>query len=205
MPYDQNPRINDNAVDAVAASHVEKWMPVPSFKDIYEVSTTGQVRRSSPSRTHPPGFILKPQSTHDGYVKYSLRKDGRYFHRTGHRLVALAFLGSPPFPNAQVAHNDGNRQNNCLSNLRWATPSENEADKKRHGTDRGAYPGERHHNAKLNASLVARMRRDVIAGMTKSHVARKYGVPNLTAYDAIVGKTWKTVTDPKPLNTRSIS
>eukprot|EP00438_Fugacium_kawagutii_P008679 Skav210822 [mRNA] locus=scaffold1597:298667:299881:- [translate_table: standard] len=43
-----------------------------------------------------------------------------------HRLVAWAFLGSPPSEATwQVNHLDGNRSNNQVSNLEWATHSEN--------------------------------------------------------------------------------
>lgn len=194
--YPNNPRIND---DSVAANDRERWAPIRSFEGLYEISSFGRVRRSSPSRNAPSGFLLKGRTTHDGYVKYSLFRSGRYRHVTGHRLVAIAFLGLPPFPRAHVAHQDGNRKNNRLSNLRWATPAENEADKRRHGTARGAAPGEQHHHSTLNTALVVAMRRHAIAGMNMSAIAGKFGVPKITAYDAIVGKTWNTVTDPKPL------
>lgn len=196
VPYDKNPRLND---DAVTTNDPERWAPIPSFEGLYEVSSFGRVRRSCSSRNAPSGYYLQGRTTHDGYVKYSLFRRGRYRHMTGHRLVALAFLGSPPFPRAHVAHQDGNRKNNHLANLRWSTAVENEADKKRHETARGARPGERHHNAKLTAAIVAAMRRHATAGMKMSDIAHKFGVPKLTAYDAIVGKTWNTVTDPKPL------
>ena len=62
---------------------------------------------------------------------------------SGGLLVVLAFLGPPPFPGAHAAHFDGDKLNNRLSNLRWASPAENEADKRRHGRTRGALPGER--------------------------------------------------------------
>lgn len=198
-PYENNPRLNDEAVDAVASDDHEHWAPIPGFEGLYEVSSFGRVRRSSSSRTAPSGYVLAARPTHDGYLKYSLFKCGRYRHVTGHRLVALTFLGPPPFPKAHVAHQDGDRRNNRLANLRWATAVENEADKQRHGTARGASPGERHHNAKLNAALVAAMRCHAIAGLDMSTIASKFGVPKITAYDAIVGKTWSTVTSPQPL------
>ncbi len=52
-----------------------------------------------------------------------------------HRLVAIVFLGSPPSALHQVAHGDGDKTNNHYYNLRWATRSENEKDKRCHGTD----------------------------------------------------------------------
>lgn len=51
-----------------------------------------------------------------------------------HRIVALTFIGVPPFAKSEVCHNDGNRRNNHYSNLRWGTRKENVADSIRHGT-----------------------------------------------------------------------
>jgi hypothetical protein len=203
QPYDQNPRVNEAGVDAVAASlgptcPEEDWRSVPGYEGLYEVSSAGRVRRASASRMAPAGFMLKPRRTWDGYPEYALSKRGRAWHVKGHRLVALAFLGSKPFPGAHVAHWDGDKWNNAVTNLRWATPAENEADKRRHGRARGARPGEAHHRAKLTVSLVGDLRRAAAGGLALSAIADRFRVPALTAYEAIVGKTWACVTDPPP-------
>jgi hypothetical protein len=199
-PYESNPRQNDQAGDAVAASDKEeRWAPALGHHGLYEVSSFGRVRRSSASRMAPAGYILKSRLTWDGYVEYGLCRRQRYWHVKAHRLVALAFLGPPPFPGAHVAHSDGDKTNNHVSNLRWATPAENEADKRRHGTKRGAHPGEGHHRAKLTVAIVQRMRRQAVAGSALPAIARQFGVAKTTAYQAIVGQTWTTVTEPPPL------
>ncbi len=41
-----------------------------------------------------------------------------------HILVATAFIGDKP-PSCQVNHKDGNKGNNCASNLEYVTQSEN--------------------------------------------------------------------------------
>jgi hypothetical protein len=51
-------------------------------------------------------------------------------------LVLLAFKGHPPTPQHQAAHADGCRQHNDIWNLRWATPQENAADRRRHNVIR---------------------------------------------------------------------
>ena len=200
-PYEGNPRVNDQAVDAVAASQrdEELWAAVPGYEELYEVSSAGRIRRRSKSRMAPAGYVLKQRMSWDGYRKCTLSKRGRSWHTKTHRLVALAFLGPPPFPGAHVAHFDGDRTNNHVSNLRWATAAQNEADKRRHGTVRGAPPGERHPNAKLTGEAVAEMRRDAAAGQSATEIARRFGVPKMTAYSAIVGTTWSSVTEPAPL------
>jgi len=227
-PYEDNPRHNDAAVDAVARSiqangwrvtvppradadpeaadepapDEERWAAVPGYEGLYEVSTHGRVRRASRSRMAPAGHILKPRLTWDGYVKYGLCKRRRYWHAKAHRLVALAFLGPPPTSNSHAAHYDGDKTNNHLANLRWASPAENEADKRRHGRRVGPRPGEQHPGAKLTCELVRRLRETATTGLSIAAVARKFGIPHLTAYDAVVGVTWKTVTEPPPLPRR---
>ena len=51
-----------------------------------------------------------------------------------HSLVALAFLGTRP-DGFDVRHLDGDRLNCALANLAYGTRSENQRDKRRHGTD----------------------------------------------------------------------
>jgi hypothetical protein len=178
----------------------EAWAPIPGYEGLYDVSSYGRVRRSSKSRMAPIGYLLKPRVTHDGYLRYGLSKHRRYWHVKAHRLVALAFLGSPPCPGSHVAHFDGDKLNNHVSNLRWATQKENEADKRRHGRVGGAPPGERHPMAKLTVATVRGMRRLAAAGTTVKSIAAQFGVPKLTAYDAIVGNTWKLVSEPHPVS-----
>jgi len=51
-----------------------------------------------------------------------------------HRLVCMAFHGMPENEDLEAAHLDGNAHNNTPENLAWATRSENEQMKKKHGT-----------------------------------------------------------------------
>jgi FixJ family two-component response regulator len=97
-----------------------------------------------------------------------------------------AFVGPRP-PGAHVAHYDGNRRNNALSNLRYASPQENEADKRRHGT---VACGERNANHKLTAAEVRWARRELAAGRTRQSVADDLGVSHGTIKDLKRGRTW---------------
>lgn len=87
----------------------------------YFIDETGQVYRK-----WKYGFTKKePQLTKCGYMRVDLWKNGVYCHKQVHRLVAQAFIPNPD-NKPQVNHIDGNKQNNDVSNLEWATPSENQ-------------------------------------------------------------------------------
>lgn len=94
----------------------------------YEVYSLGAVRNVQTGR------VLKPWLAGYGYWYVQLGAKGI---KTGiHRLVALTFLGPPPTALHEVAHNDGDRNNNAVANLRWVTHAENVADSFRHGMAR---------------------------------------------------------------------
>jgi len=127
-------------------------------------------------------------------VSLALGQKGRYRHTQVHRLVAEAFLGPAPWPGAQVAHFDGNRLNNALRNLRWASASENAADRARHGRARGAHRGEEHHASVLSEDSVRELRRLRAGGAKLRDLAGQFGGGKRTAYDAVTGRTWGHVT-----------
>lgn len=98
----------------------------------YEIDAAGSVWRIGAGP-------VSPQPTHNGYQAVKLRNDGgRRVWRKVHVLVLESFVGPRPSPRHHGAHGpDRDRTNNCVSNLRWATPEENEADKRLHGSATG--------------------------------------------------------------------
>lgn len=112
-----------------------EWRAVVGWVGIYEVSNTGLVRRTTPGRWYMRE--LRGTAAASGHLSLDLRFAPRRQHMYVHRLVALAFLGSPP-PGHEVCHNDGVPSNNRLENLRWGTKSDNRLDDVRHGKSAGA-------------------------------------------------------------------
>lgn len=118
----------------------EIWKPIPGYEGYYEVSDHGQVRgvtrkvlRSDGLKTTVPGRILahsvKPRTGHR-YVRLMMNGEGKV--KSVHRLVLEAFVG--PCPEGMVAcHFDDDPDNNHVSNLRWATISDNVMDMVRNG------------------------------------------------------------------------
>ncbi len=119
----------------------EIWLPLVGAEGSYQVSSHGRIRTLSEYRKGYIGLILAPWVTSRGYESVSLRVRGKRLSVSVHRAVMSAFVGPCPV-GEQVAHNDGNRRNNSLENLRYATPSSNIDDRRRHGrTARGSRNG----------------------------------------------------------------
>lgn len=104
-----------------------------------------------------------------------------------HVLVAIAFLGPRPSSRHVVAHFDGDGLNPRLENLRWATPEENEADKRRHGRH---LMGEAKALAKCSAEIVRELR----ASSEPATVAcKRFGVSASCVRHIRRRVTWKHV------------
>lgn len=125
---------------AAAVRPGEEWRPICGLEGRYEVSKFGRVRSLDRIGTqgsrwgHPvevriKGRLLTPSPAAGGYLYARINGAGALVHR----LVLEAFVG--PCPDGhECAHQDGDPANNNLSNLRWATKVENQADRRRHGT-----------------------------------------------------------------------
>ena len=111
----------------------EQWKPIEGTGGTYEVSNTGQVR-SNNYLGHGKTQELKQNTDRGGYQCVYIRIDKKRQFRLVHRLVATAFIPNPD-NKAHVNHKDGNKQNNCVTNLEWNTRLENA----RHAADNGLW------------------------------------------------------------------
>ena len=118
----------------------EEWRPIPDSDGLYEVSNLGRVRsldrivyRANGKAWRIRGRILAACPDGCGYLQLRVKLFGKRETRKVHRLVLETFVG--PRPEGMVGcHNNGNNQDNRLSNLRWDTLAGNAQDMKRHGT-----------------------------------------------------------------------
>lgn len=132
---------------------------------------------------------LKP-ANRKGYLLITLSHGDSTRERVPlHVAIAEAFLGPKPDPSMDCCHNDGDRRNCALSNLRYDTKKGNCADKRKHGT---MYGGERHHDAKLTAAAVLDIR-ERYGKEPVTAIAAHYGVSTRNAWSVIRRETWKHV------------
>lgn len=117
--------------------------------------------------------------------------DGQWRTKTVHVLVLEAFVGPRP-EGMEACHNNGNRQDCRLSNLRWDSPSGNHADRVAHGTSNR---GERQWLSKLDDDKVRHIRRALSAGACKTDLAREYGVSFGAIYHVARRSTWAHIQD----------
>lgn len=101
----------------------EVWKDVPGFEGYYLVSNLGRInhinkKKGANKYTTPLGIVD---------FKSKVKSDKEYYRICGtylHRIVAKVFIPNPE-NKREVDHIDGNRHNNAVTNLRWATTKEN--------------------------------------------------------------------------------
>lgn len=98
---------------------MEEWKDIKGYEDHYQISNFGNVRNKSNNNQ------LKTRKHSNGYLRFCLSKGGITKDFYAHRLVASAFIDNV-LNKMDVNHIDGNKTNNNVINLEWATRSENQ-------------------------------------------------------------------------------
>ena len=97
-------------------TEIEVWKEIPDY-DAYEASSLGNIRNKKRNQ------VMAKYQTKLGYERITLRKNNKYVSVDVHRLVAITFL-----PNVEdkktVNHINRKKNDNRVSNLEWATHSE---------------------------------------------------------------------------------
>ena len=124
---------------------MEEYRIIKGFEN-YEISNLGNVRNLKSNR------LLKSTVNSNGYFLIKIEKSGIRKAFKLHRLIAMTFI---PNPNNKpiVDHIDGNKTNNQIDNLRWASKSENGMNRKLHSNNKSGFTGIYTGNNKFRAEL----------------------------------------------------
>ncbi len=175
---------------------LEAWRPIAGWEGLYEISSHGRIRALARTTPHWRGGIrrlpARLMSTKNAarYVRITLKSNGREECISVHAAVLEAFVGPRP-EGHHACHADGDSQNNMLSNLRWASPRDNNADKATHGTNPA---GERNPAAKITAAQAVEIRERYARGdASQSELGREYGLHQTHISTIVRGEAWAPV------------
>ena len=181
--------------NVTAIPALEEWSSVKGFEGLYEISTSGCVigiartTEGGSKKQTTKSCVKSHISNGNGYMTVRLCKDGKQKISYVHRLVLQAFVGDQP-EGMNACHNDGNRANNELQNLRWDTIKNNHMDKVLHGT---VANGELAPFAKLTKEIVLNIRARILGGEEQKEIASSLGISQPTVSDINTRRTWKHI------------
>jgi hypothetical protein len=173
----------------------EIWKDVVGFEGLYKVSNLGNVIGAGKSwvwgmynniTTRPESESKKSIDT-CGYYQVWLSKNGRGKHYLVHRLIAKAFLDNPE-NKKDVNHKNGNKLDNVLDNLEWATRSENIIHAFKNNLKKPS-SGSKHGMSRLKEDDVLKIR-ELVGKHTKLELAEMFGVGRRNINNIVNYKSW---------------
>lgn len=142
------------------------------FDEKYSVDDNGNVFSLKGNKKKLTGKVSK-----NGYRTLLINHNNKRHYFLEHRLILLAFDNNINNKRT-VNHKDGNKLNNVLSNLEWATDSENQ----NHAIDNGLI------NHKINYKIANEIRSDI---GTNRQLAIKYKISKTNINYIKNNKIWK--------------
>ena len=107
----------------------EIWKDVKGYEGLYQASINGKIksinhiRKNGTNEYVQKGKILKFNLNSNGYYRVRLSKNGIAKTYRVNRLIALTFIENP-LNKKTVNHINGNKLDNRVENLEWATERE---------------------------------------------------------------------------------
>ena len=172
---------------------MERWKPVPGYEGLYDVSDQGRVRSWHKGGSERDSLRKTSKILSDGrsrYVLVGLSKNGIKNTMLVHRLALEVFVGPCP-PGMECCHNNGDKHDNRIENLRWDTRSANMLDAVEHD---GHNCGEKYGRSKLTTEQVLEIRRLYTAGdHTHRQLSEKFGTDKSNIGWIVRRVTWRHI------------
>jgi hypothetical protein len=174
----------------------EEWRYVANTNNRYLVSNMGRLLTTG-YKNSKRCSIMKPAKDANGYYRTMMLLNGKLKTVKLHRVVAEAWIENP-LNKLQVNHINFERDDNRVSNLEWATPSENALHSYNNGRIKkpictNFVKGSKVGTAKLNEEQVKEIRQKFKPRIyTREMLAKEYGVSHHTIKDVIL-RRWKHV------------
>ena len=168
-----------------------KCLDVPSW----EVSSLGSIRNAETK------LVYKTQLNPNGYLYISNGREKKTY--TVSRLIAKSFYGDSQL---EVNHIDGNKTNNCVTNLEFVTTSQN-AKHRHHKLGKktvkpmygdqnpmrkngSPFIGSKHPRSKLTENDVRKIKDCLISGEQQNMIAKQFSITPQMVYRIKTNKAW---------------
>lgn len=176
---------------------LERIIYIDGIKTDYKVTSDGEII----SLKNGKRKYLKPQKFRHGYLYVNLWVDGICYRDTIHRLVAKAFI-SNPYDLPEVNHIDGDKENNCVDNLEWASSKYNT----HHAWNNNLCTnyGEKSHLNKYKEDTIVHICELLMSGMQPKEISKITGLSQTMISDIREKKIWRHVTKRYKFPKRSI-
>jgi hypothetical protein len=173
---------------------MEVFKDIPGYEGLYQASTLGVIRsverKDKAGRNTISSRVMVQTPNHKGYLRVSLTdRDGKTVKHNVHKLVLSTFVGSRP-EGMEGCHEDGNKSNCAVENLRWDTPKGNWEDRRKHGT---ATIGAQHPMATTSEAIVIEIKKGLAKGERGIDLAARHGVSTTVVSQIRTGKTWSHI------------
>ncbi len=181
------------------AGETWKALVFPGWKQLrnrYAVSNTGRIA-SFKKNILEDGKLLSGSLT-TGYRTLNLHRPGNKGTLYIHREMAKVFLKRSSSKQEYVIHQNHNKLDNSIRNLRWATLDQM-INHQQHSPAKRAYKKKqaaRTEGLKLAAPQVRKIKRmlgNKNRNITIRQLAKNYGVSEMTMYRIKSGENWKQV------------
>lgn len=161
---------------------MEIWKNIKDFRELYQVSNLGRVRRRDTKRVLK---LLNISKGYKGIRLYKTKKEATT--KKIHRLVAEYFIPNP-LNLPQVNHIDGNKSNNKVSNLEWCS---NDYNMNHAILNKLILKGEKRYSSKCTEESLLLLQRLIDCGFTIKQLSIIYLISKNAMKEIIRGNSYK--------------